>query len=530
MPENDFEKQVQHLFDGFKLKPSDDVWNNVSERIKEDKKDRKLIFWLPVLLLLLGGAGEYLKWGKTNNIITGQGSQSIHSTVPNPSNKSLKEKILKSADENNITGIENEEVNKEKEKNNVALNEKTVGNKNINNGSRSGSLSAPVRTIKSETEAGSQAAVKHVGKERSDVQKPLPVLKNALTAVDNDADNPRANFTKSINPTAFSVKPQKDSEINNSKEDKADNTFAGDITPQNISLHPFMLNLPAGEKTIELLAKNSFPGSSASTPVKLAKKKAWEFGVNTTAGVSKVGNGLSGIFSKFNVVEKSAAMNDALILNNPTAGFVASQNNNYLAALPPSPTPVKPGFGWGAGASAKWYIKSKFALTGAFQYSYYTTRREAGVLISYNYLGFNGINVRQERYAGIYSGINGVHYTNKYHLLELPIGIQWQMNKGIKFVPLQLNAGLSLGWIMNTDALHYDKTTGTYFENKTLFNKAQAGIYTGLSAKLFQHSLTPLYIGPFVQYGFSNLIKPSEGTSQNLMFGGVKAEWILWKK
>lgn len=225
-------------------------------------------------------------------------------------------------------------------------------------------------------------------------------------------------------------------------------------------------------------------------------------------------------------------MADALIFNNTNPGFVASQNNIYLAALPPSPTPVKPGFSWSAGATAKWYVKPRLALNGAIQYTRHTTSREVGSPVSNYGQQFlnNGTGVVSERYAGAYSNIGGIQYTNRYHLLEMPLGIQWQLNKGIKFAPVQLNTGLSVGWLMSTSALHYDKMTGSYYKEASLFSNVQTGLYAGLSAKLFQHSHKPLYIGPFVQYGFSNLLKSSEGTRQNFMTGGLKAEWILWKK
>lgn len=52
MPTNDFEKKVQEEMTGFGLRPSDDVWLIVEERIRERKR-RRFLFWL--LPLMLGG-------------------------------------------------------------------------------------------------------------------------------------------------------------------------------------------------------------------------------------------------------------------------------------------------------------------------------------------------------------------------------------------------------------------------------------------------------------------------------------------
>jgi hypothetical protein len=55
MLENNFEKNVEHQLEVFKVKPSDEVWQKVEERIREKKKRR--IFFIIVLfggLALLG--------------------------------------------------------------------------------------------------------------------------------------------------------------------------------------------------------------------------------------------------------------------------------------------------------------------------------------------------------------------------------------------------------------------------------------------------------------------------------------------
>lgn len=323
MPENDFEKQVEQMFEGFKMKPSDDVWRNVNERIREEKKDRKVFFWLPaLLLLLLGGVGAYLKWGINNNNTKDIASQSIHSSIPDSSNKPVKENISKSYQGNNIAINENEETNNIK-KSSIAITEKTNDNKNSNDGLSSGSSSPVSSTIK-EKQANSQATVKQTGKKQSVYHKPLPVFKN----VDNSlkkSDRSATKIDKSVDPVLYSTKSKSDKYSDEvKKSETANHHFSGDAAPQQVLLNQFILGFPAGQKYLSLLDKNSSPYSSVSTPVKLYKKKTWEFGVNTTAGVSKIGNGFSGIFNKFNVVENAAVMSDAQVLNNTTAGLVAS--------------------------------------------------------------------------------------------------------------------------------------------------------------------------------------------------------------
>lgn len=535
MPENDFEKQVQQLFDGFKLSPSDEVWQHVNERIKGDKKDRKIFFWLPALLLLLvGGAGAYLKWGSSDNTkaVT---TQSVHSSNSNAMPHAGEESISKSIKENTAGNSGNSSVeSKHDEQDNTGSTGIAGNNKNIiKDGSRSGFVPGQVSLAAKESRANTQAAVDRNEKEQSGIHQPLPVLKNAGAVVKNTG-----KFREAADRSVLSAKTVNDKRI--SDEEKKDRAiqyreFSGELTQQHVSAEPFKTGMPKSEKSLLLFDKSVFTANQSSTPVKLSKKKAWEFGVTASAGISKTGGGLSDVFSNFGTERKNADAAPPMMVNNNFAGIVASQNNNYLAALPPAPTPVKPGFAWSAGASAKWYIKSRLALSGALLYTYNTTNREVGSMLNNNggnpqYNNAFGFAIPTSRYAGAYGSGDRTQYTNKYHVLEAPLGIQWQLNKGIKFAPVQLNTGISVGWLMGTDALHYEKISGSYYENKSLFNKVYAGLYAGVSAKLFQHSRTPLYIGPYVQYGLSNLLKSSAETQQNLMFGGIKAEWILWRK
>ncbi|MFT3751263.1 MAG: hypothetical protein QM768_23330 [Agriterribacter sp.] len=515
MPENDFEKQVQDLFDGLKLKPSDNVWHNVNERIKKDKKRRRAIFWLPLLLLLLGGAGAYMIWGSGADESIAKKMTALKET----------EKAL----------IENSNNAAHTEKNTIALTDVDVAEKqnitpaeitNTDNKDGLGSGSQPVSSAITSEQVTPQATDKYPVKRKPGKSTSLP----AFSVAEDNIKTEEQAIDHTLNNTKEQQQGYKDLSKNINEDNNAVKDVNGTAVQQYIQAQPFILSWPGNEKQISASLQKSAAGTASNSTVRLAKKKSWEFGINAGAGFSNTGSGLSDIFNKLSF-EKSALTDYATSapVNNMNAGFVASQNNVYLAALPTSATPVKRGLMWNAGVSAKWYVKPRLALTGNFQYSYFSTSREVGKFLSNNNGAFAGIN-SSARYSGYYSGNNAVNYKNEYHLLELPLGIQWQLNKGTKLFPLQLNSGLSAGWLINSNALHYDKPTGIYYQDESLFNKFQIGLYAGLSAKLFQHSRMPLYVGPYMQYGLSNLVKSSSGTQQNLMSVGIKTEWILWKK
>ena len=51
MPGHEFENKVQQHLEELNLPPSDAVWNRVEKEIRKDKRKRRLLFLLPLLLL-----------------------------------------------------------------------------------------------------------------------------------------------------------------------------------------------------------------------------------------------------------------------------------------------------------------------------------------------------------------------------------------------------------------------------------------------------------------------------------------------
>lgn len=100
MPENDFEKQVQQLFNDMRLKPSDAVWPKVSNRIRKGKSRRRAFVWLPLALLLMGTGGYWLLQNndslKSSHPITKTtpGSTSHNENISSKDNPSIPETLV----------------------------------------------------------------------------------------------------------------------------------------------------------------------------------------------------------------------------------------------------------------------------------------------------------------------------------------------------------------------------------------------------------------------------------------------------
>jgi hypothetical protein len=525
MPENDFEKQVQQLFNEMRLKPSAEVWPKVSNRIRKEKRRKKAFIWLPLALLLLG-AGGYWLLQNNDNILP---SNRITKTTPAPGNdnrgipSNAKDDPSIPGNPGNISKTDQQKINTEATP--PADNADIDAGLN-NDGSGSGSHASNGQRNSVKPPVNIQALDNTEQQVQPAVQLPVPDNAGNGNAIAGKKNKPAHSIPEGHRKDMAYTGNREP--FNSGNKNLMPATLAA--VPQFVGTNPSSLPAIETEKMLSGIPKGDVP-ENRNTPVKLTKKKGWEWGISGGAGVSLVSDGLSGLFD--NSSADKSLPNAMPNLNAPNMsnniGFLTGQNS-LVAALPPPASPVKSGLAWQAGGFVKWKMNARLAITGGLQYSYYSTNRTVGNDIN-NYrlqLG-NTHNDANASYAGYYVGRESRNYTNRYHFIEIPAGVQWQLNKAAKF-PLLLNGGLSLSWLANTTAVHYHEQTGSYYKDKTLFNKIQAGVYAGVSAKLFANSRKPLYIGPVVQYDLTNLLKPSVNLDQYFMYAGLKAEWILFKK
>ncbi|HEX5026531.1 MAG TPA: outer membrane beta-barrel protein [Agriterribacter sp.] len=487
MPDNDFEKQVQQAFEELRIKPSEEVWSTVHSRIQKDKGRKKAFIWFPLVLLLCAVGGYWMAQNISNTYPPGSVSESslAKGRIPKSKPANPEHPVTEPASGNDIsknaTGAE------------IITSDHTITGKPL-----------PISGSGSDFTAsnGQQHSVKPPVKNRV-----LNNLKQSTLAVQLPMPDQTGN------KKAFSI-----------GEESMLNSITVLATMQSIDINNAFLPGIEAEKKLKSISQAKSPGVALSNiPVKLTPKKVWELGITGTAGASDVSKGFLGK----NGAEKSVAGN-SLTVSNDYLGFIGGQSN-YLAAVPPPASEVKAAFGWQAGAFAKRFVNPRLAITAGLNYRYASTKRSVGYSIGNNSLpATNAVNV-SARYAGYYNGANSINYTNRYHFIELPIGVQWQMTKAGQF-PLQLNGGITLGYLANTTALHYHDMTGSYYKDKTLFNKLQTGMYAGISTTFFERSKSTLYLGPVIQYNFTSLLKPSTGLQQHLIYAGLKAEWVLWKK
>lgn len=509
MPENDFEKQVQQLFDELRLKPSAAVWTKVSSRIQKERKYKRLLLWIPLIILFIG-SGVYLFLQNPDQPLSFNQADIVQPDTEN-------------TDDGLVTPLQPkqtapEKFNKEITADGIKEVKKTppgirgTTEHQFNDGLGSGSNASNGNVLSLKPPVNKQASGK-AQQTSSEVHLPVPdntgkpIIANQNTIIARS----QSHFIREKEGTVFLNSRSQFPPVTGER--------------QLVAIKTPMIPSVQSESRLAGMVKTTV----SNAPIALTKKKYWEWGITGGGGLSAAGKNLSE-FLGAGQTEKSTINLRPGDLNFSTNTGILTGQNGMLAAMPPPESVVKKGVAWHTGGFVKRRITNRLLLTGELLYQYFSTHRLVG-----NYIGNYGLPLNNTRndvnaiYAGYYSGGTGINYTNRYHFIEMPVGVQWQINPFAK-LPLQVGGGLSLSYMLHSTAVHYHPQTGSYYKDNSLFNKIQTGVFAEASAKFFSNSRRPLYVGPFVQYNLSQLVKSGvKSTEQHFIIGGLKAQWVLGK-
>lgn len=301
--------------------------------------------------------------------------------------------------------------------------------------------------------------------------------------------------------------------------------------------------------------------TAQAPPIQKQPPPKWQFGVMGSAGLSRITQ--SSLFQFKGWLGSGATAQDKNAAED-LSRFSGTQkdadpNSNANATLlngsrPPAKNaaPIQQDLAWSAGIFAQRPLSRRLRLTIGLQYSYLSVHTTIGKLIqepvavnqSYAsmpvisggyYSSYNGLqqgnglaNNSQLNIASIpRDSLSGSKYTYRFHAIELPVTINWQINKGRQLPPFVLDAGFSIGKLLTTDALHYDGQKDIYYKDKSLFSKTQVNALMGLNVGLFQQSKLPIWIGPSLRYSLTGLLKKDVSNGQYLWSTGIQFKILL---
>ena len=200
----------------------------------------------------------------------------------------------------------------------------------------------------------------------------------------------------------------------------------------------------------------------------------------------------------------------------PAASFSSSSSKKITST-------VEPGLSYWAGVVAQKPLSARWSLSLGLDLRYYSSRlRVGGVVTTYSQsasalIGSSAIAPVQS--YPYYSVGNVQVFTNRYYYLELPVAMQWQINRG-RILPLFLRGGVVLSRLMSSNGLYYNDHSAVYFKDNSVIQPMQVSFTSGLIATLPLRGIR-IQTGPELQYGATTLLKGGAGNG-HLVYGGLR--------
>jgi hypothetical protein len=536
MSDHEFEKQVQRKLGELKLRPSDAVWTEVEKNIRHNKRRRRFIFWLPVFFFFLATSG-YVVY-RTN-----QTAAPIAQSIPAAKTNSTASATNKNAYNENKSTPPVASIAPTNDTRSTTVVAKTDAplEQTAGTGQRQQPVAIPdqknrqVVTFPEPAEqpaviaAWPDAPVKRTAKKTTSKRnrnKQVPVTPDNLAGLVEEYNT--------VNRNTFAEQPHELAVAMPRRVPQEEGAIAtGQAVPDPFSGATAALLMPE---------KQNSPIALPVPAIQKQKGPKWQWGVQINAGYSRIStSSLLDLRGLWGAQEQNKAENLAFsgLQNSPSNGGA------QLNTAPPvkEAAPIQPDWAYSAGAYVQKPLSKRLRLTIGLQYTYMSTNTTIGKLVArttnVNY-GSTGSTVVDQYYtsagyqrdmtltagfspnAAISDSIMIFQkFRYRFHAIELPVTINWQINKGRRLPPFVVDAGFSLLHLQSIGALHYDGIKDIYYKDNSLFNKTQLNAIMGLNVGLFQRSKLPVWIGPSLRYSLTGLVKKDVSKGQFLWSAGM---------
>jgi hypothetical protein len=470
MQADEFEKKIQNKLEGFELMPAGEVWKQVAIRIEKDrKKQRVLMYWFLAGFVLLAGSSAY--W-----------------LINNESNRNLAVNEVNT--NTNISKKENYKAKRTEPNSLKSLNkvQKVQTPKNIAYLKKAGINRLTDSEIKNKADAKIIFA------------KPAKDEQNVTFKTNiNDPDDKEQQIVKALTPHKF-YNPALASTA------KTDTVFTNNNINEKKNVQKDTAAATIAKETIQTKKESS---------------KKWKVGFALYSGIS---NNLSGL---------SLSQEKSLAQDRFSPNSAVNNGNNIYNTT--AITNFKRSFSFGFGILLQKPLTTKIRLSAGIDYHLYIAKSIVGSKVNQQRSFYDSalqiatsVNSFYTTGYSTYSSVSSlVKYSNKYHLVELPVNLGYQLNKNSK-KPFLISAGISPGYLISTNALYANQSANVYYADKQKFHHFLLASQVGFSFLVFSSSGYLISAGPVVQYSFTNVTKAGTGSNQHLFFTGIKAN-ILFK-
>ncbi len=468
MHNNEFEKQVQQKMEELKLTPRDAVWENVEASLPEKNK-RRWLLWL-FSIVIVGTAIVFFLNQNTND--KAGTAKTADSTGKNQPKEIAVNNERASA---NVEANPTDDPNSATELSKVASDSFTI------------ILTTNEQLLKDKIKdqvhiPGSKIAIKNVNNQYSDNDNHSFVSRNKKIA--HKAVKTKVTIRTSqggedlVAEDGVPVIPDTQSSITNKESNKESTSNIVDSSAKSIEESGNnRIIKPVGEKPNEL------PPPSNGIATKKLVKGRWNYSLTAGVGTSNTGEGIS--------LKKMAY--DVAFSTLPGNG----QTSRTVASRPTSGKTFEVAILASRNLNAKWNFKTGLG------YSCLSTNIKVGSRFtdSAALLSLNNGNTSGTYYPG-----DTFSYKNNFHVLEIPMLFQYKISKHL---PIYIEAGSSLGYLLSSNALVYSNSTGKHYTNKDIFNQLLISLQAGVGVDLAKKTKFPFSIGYRLRSDISSAIKTS---------------------
>jgi cytoskeletal protein RodZ len=582
MSDHEFEKQVHQKLEELKLRPSDTVWMEVEKSIRQRKRRRRFLWlWSAALMVSLTTSGivlyHYYTNQSGNTLEMAQGTTVPASSSSNPTNNTISPN---STSDNNSNNTNTQSSPVQPDPQNAAS---TPGSEAIDvtppaaaitqpdDNDQPGTIppAAPILAPAGSNEKKQAIAItpknnqitttktynkKAVTRGSTTIDQNRSQTKLPSIGYNHEKQANKKNIVPPVNKQAKGNEPL-DAVIVTAQRTEGCQIMTGAMPVIVHETEPIATSKAATEpfnnKAFLLMPDSaSMNAAVAAMPIERKTPSLWHVGVKADVGYSRISVSklfqLRGLFGTDKSYAEDLAARSYSSPNTTSSQFLSGN----AAAAPPKKvaSAIQPDFAASVGVYIQRTLSPRLKISVGLEYSYMSVNTQVGKLfdssIAVN-IGTNSLKVIPKFYEspgyidtvrGTYANVQGqgsgwVYYSQKqryrFHYVEIPVTLNWQINKGRRLPPFVFEGGFSVGRLFAVDALHYEGVKGVYYEDNSLFNKTQFNFVTGLSVGLMQRSKHPIWIGPDLRYSLNGLVKKEISTGQYLWSTGISFKMLL---
>jgi hypothetical protein len=513
MHNKEFERQVQQKTEGLKITPSEGMWDKIEAQLPPQKKKRRPLVWLLALLLAGGSTAIWFvgqEGGNSGDKPVAQLGPQQSVTYPSPPQQPLSDDHQALAKPSS-----------------TPLAPSTASVPQQGTGATNTSL---------DTTARQQRTVRDDGKVHVKIGKPPADI---AVIADNANDGTTNKNVGADNQMDMAQKQQKTIRLPISATSKAvqmtmvagqvdtmglAQTFVAESAIEKLSV-PHFLTIASDPAAIDMAIKpiKAVPVELLPLPPTTATKtsnakRGWEWGLTVGAGLSNRADNLLWLKNNLNAMDMSVG------------GLV---NPGVYA---PNISKIKPGIAYHVGLYLQKPIGKRWHLQTGLSYNYLSNKQAVGSLVqdplrfwvfgqplaggvftSNNYRG--GV-----RYSSFFRPGNSRVYTNRIHLLQLPIELQYRFGQRNQW---GLFTGVSIGYMMPSKILVYDAANVSYFTSRELYNRMQLSVQTG--AAFYPKQQSSFAVGMRINYNITSFVS-RQAEIQRMLSGLLYCNIPLKKK